>query len=100
MTRIGVSGAWHAIELNQKSKPACSKPILIFHNNMYTALLDMKNCKNEIKIYQLKSIYNVDKRKERERERERERVSSLKPYLMSIVIHCLSSKVPGRKSNV
>ena len=73
MTRIGVSGAWHAIELNQKSKPACSKPILIFHNNMYTALLDMKNCKNEIKIYQLKFIYNVDKRKEREREIQRER---------------------------
>ena len=38
--------------------------------------------------------------REREREKERERVSSLKPYLMSIVIHCLSSKVPGRKSNV
>ena len=75
MTRIGVSGAWHAIELNQKSKPACSKPILIFHNNMYTALLDMKNCKNEIKIYQLKIIYmyNLDKRKERERERKRKR---------------------------
>lgn len=58
MTRMGVSGAWQAMELNQKSNPACSNPILMFHSNMYTALLDMKNCK-EIEKQKKSNTYSM-----------------------------------------
>jgi hypothetical protein len=39
----GAFGQWQATELSQKSRPACSNPILMFHSNMYTACLDRKN---------------------------------------------------------
>jgi len=44
---MGALGAWHATELNQKSRPACSYPCRTFHSSRYTARLDKKNCKQK-----------------------------------------------------
>ena len=43
ITKMGACGAWHLMELSQKSKPACSYPSLVVHSNKYTARLDRKN---------------------------------------------------------
>ena len=46
----GAFGQWQATELSQKSRPACSNPILMFHSNMYTAWLDRKNYEEKTNI--------------------------------------------------
>ena len=52
--KMGALGACTVIELSQKSRPACSYPSLTFHNNKYTALLDMKYWRGDkMKIYYL-----------------------------------------------
>ena len=46
--KTGARGACTWIELNQKSRPACSSPRRMFHSNKYTARFDKKNYNNKL----------------------------------------------------